>query len=77
MPIYEYTCPECKLKFEMLRPISQAKAEATCPHCHCQAKRVLSPFAALTKSGDGEVAPVAGSSACAGCSSTDCDTCHL
>ena len=24
MPIYEYVCPNCKTKFELLRPMSQA-----------------------------------------------------
>ncbi len=77
MPIYEYVCPDCNLKFELLRPLSRAQEDAVCPRCKCHAKRVFSPFAALSKSESGVTAPVAGSNPCEGCSSTSCDTCGL
>ncbi|MFB0557094.1 MAG: zinc ribbon domain-containing protein, partial [Dehalococcoidia bacterium] len=49
MPIYEYFCPNCKLKFELLRPLSQSDKIASCPHCHTNAKRMLSSFASPSK----------------------------
>ena len=33
MPSYEYRCPKCKTKFELLRPIAARDDEATCPKC--------------------------------------------
>ena len=44
MPIYEYVCPKCNLKFELRRSFSEASEYASCPHCHTSAKRVLSTF---------------------------------
>ena len=31
MPLYEYFCPPCNGKFEVLRPVSKMDAPATCP----------------------------------------------
>ncbi len=45
MPIYEYLCPDCKHKFELVRPFSQATEAVRCPQCHSEAKRLLSTFA--------------------------------
>ncbi|MBP7865585.1 MAG: zinc ribbon domain-containing protein [Acidobacteria bacterium] len=33
MPIYEYECPGCGLKFEMLRPVVGDDGEVRCPAC--------------------------------------------
>lgn len=74
MPIYEYVCPECDLKFEKLRPLSQADTSTPCPRCQQPARRVMSRFASFTKGDNGQTAAVGGSS-CAGCSATDCSTC--
>ncbi len=30
MPIYEYVCPDCDFKFEILRPFSKAGEVASC-----------------------------------------------
>ncbi len=60
MPIYEYCCPKCGLKFELLRPMSKANEDAACPTCKNGAKRAVSSFAAFTKSSSGSSAPVAG-----------------
>lgn len=35
MPIYEYECPACKHKFEILQKMSDA-ALTDCPSCHQQ-----------------------------------------
>ena len=61
MPIYEYVCPSCELKFEMLRPMSRANEKAACPECKKEAERVLSTFACCSVSGSGETTPIAGS----------------
>ena len=62
MPLYEYVCPDCDVKFEKLRPMSDGQA-APCPTCGTDSDRVLSVFAAFSQSAGGEVASVAG----AGC----------
>ena len=33
MPIYEYVCSDCDLKFELIRSLSQAEEGALCPRC--------------------------------------------
>ena len=44
MPIYEYECPyhDNNLRFELLRPISEASNSAPCPQCGKEAQRVVS-----------------------------------
>jgi len=76
MPIYEYVCPHCDCKFELLRRLSQAEEEASCPHCHNSAKRIFSTFASFSKSDSGQTTPLGGSS-CASCDATSCDICNL
>ncbi len=76
MPIYEYVCPACKSKFELLRPFSRASEAADCPRCHQDAERILSTFACLTKDDSGLTAPIGGNS-CASCGATSCSTCGL
>jgi len=74
VPIYEYVCPKCELKFELLRPMSQRDEAVSCPNCKGKAKRVPSSFACFSKDDGGSASSVGGSS-CSGCSSTDCSTC--
>ncbi len=77
MPIYEYSCPDCNVKFELLRPMSRANETATCPRCQKDAERVLSSFACMAKDSAGEISSIGGgSSACSTCSATSCSTCH-
>ncbi len=45
MPLYEYSCPTCDQKFELLRPMSRADEPATCPQGHATLQRLLSVFA--------------------------------
>ena len=58
MPIYEYTCADCKTDFDKLVKISDANAKQDCPECggrHTQKK--LSTFATSGGStGQGAVA---------------------
>lgn len=49
MPIYEYFCSQCKLKFELMRPVSYAGENASCPQCHSESRRVFSPFVAFSR----------------------------
>lgn len=75
MPIYEYRCPHCELKFELLRPFSKADAPATCPKCGGQdTQRLISRFASFSKGSSGETTSLGGGG-CAGCSSGSCAGC--
>jgi putative FmdB family regulatory protein len=75
MPLYEYYCPVCEKKFELLRSMSHASEPAGCPAGHEGAERVISVFSALTKSAEGEVSSMA--SACSSCSAGDCGSCSI
>ena len=75
MPIYEYICTDCGLKFELLRPMSQLDEAAICPGCHNGAQRILSAFASFSRDAGGELTSL-GSSMCSSCSATSCDTCQ-
>jgi putative FmdB family regulatory protein len=76
MPLYEYYCPTCSQKFEILRPMSRSDEPATCPEGHAGAERVVSLFTSLSKADDGSIAPVGGS-ACTACSADTCSTCSI
>jgi putative FmdB family regulatory protein len=41
MPIYEYKCPRCSLKFELMRQFGENGA-ANCPRCQDKAHRIFS-----------------------------------
>lgn len=76
MPIYEYTCSDCELTFELMRPLSEADKDAPCPRCHSQARRIMSPCASFSKSSNGETSRVSGTgSSCAGCGASNCTIC--
>ncbi|MDY6893317.1 MAG: zinc ribbon domain-containing protein [Chloroflexota bacterium] len=76
MPVYEYQCSKCDLRFELLRPMSQVNEGASCPRCNNGANKVLSSFAAFSKSSSGDSAPVGGGSSCGTCSASNCSSCH-
>lgn len=75
MPIYEYSCPECNLKFELLRPLSQAGEAAFCPQCHGKVNRVLSSFS-CSRAASEDLSGAAGSSPCSTCSAVSCNACR-
>jgi putative FmdB family regulatory protein len=77
MPIYEYVCPDCNLKFELLRPLSEASQVAACPRCQNKAKRVFSTFSSFTTDESGLTTRIAGSNPCSSCSTFSCDSCNL
>ncbi|TRZ96595.1 MAG: zinc ribbon domain-containing protein [Dehalococcoidia bacterium] len=78
MPIYEYFCPECNSKFELLRSLSQANEDASCPKCQHAAKRIFSRFVSHSKFSASDYTAMANAaSSCNGCAATSCDSCHL
>jgi putative FmdB family regulatory protein len=40
--MYEYQCPECENRFELLRPAREASLDQPCPSCDADSKRVMS-----------------------------------
>jgi putative FmdB family regulatory protein len=52
MPIYEYECPVCGVRFETLRAIMRADEPAVCPQGHDGGARVISMIASVARSGD-------------------------
>jgi len=76
MPIYEYFCPQCNLKFELLRPLDQSNRTASCPCCHGEADRMVSSFAAASKGAEEGFPPIGGSSSCSTCSALNCAACN-
>ncbi|HEX9767266.1 MAG TPA: zinc ribbon domain-containing protein [Nitriliruptorales bacterium] len=60
MPVYEYRCPTCHDRFELLRSFSQADQPAICPSGHVVAERLVSMPAARVESGG--PLPMAGAS---------------
>ncbi|MGQ9490368.1 MAG: FmdB family zinc ribbon protein [Anaerolineae bacterium] len=77
MPVYEYYCANCELRFEALRPMSQSDTPIACPRCQApDARKVISVFVAISRDG-GSSRLVASSStaSCATCSSGQCATC--
>jgi len=66
MPLYEFFCPPCGVQFEVLRPMSKSDKPALCPSGHETSNRVISLFATLTKSADGQVQPMTAGCACGG-----------
>jgi putative FmdB family regulatory protein len=76
MPIYEYVCLGCHLKFEVFHRAAHNREKTSCPSCQASAGKVLSLFASFSKSPDGESTAIAGGGpSCASCSLPNCDTC--
>ncbi len=78
MPVYEYVCPKCETRFDLLRSMAQADAGTSCPHCHAEgAKRAPSRFASFSRGSDGSSARVSGTGGgCASCGGGSCAGCH-
>jgi len=51
MPVYEYTCPNCRNVFEEWLKISESTENAPCPKCGSQARRIISNTAFVLKGG--------------------------
>lgn len=74
MPIYEYRCQHCGLKFEKLVRMQSAETPE-CPQCgHREVRMELSVFAAITRS----PAPACARPGCAelGCPQAEACSCN-
>lgn len=75
MPMYEYYCPHCEVKFDKLRSFAQADAPARCPECGGEdTRRVISRCASFSRSSDGSTSSPSGGG-CAGCGGGHCSHC--
>lgn len=79
MPIYEYKCNSCDKEFEAL---VMGGSAPECPECDSNdLTRLMSAcgFVSKVTGGGGEttVKSSASSSACSGCSSTNCSSCGI
>jgi len=75
MPIYEYFCPSCKTKFELLRSMNCIDDDALCPTCNIKGQKIPSAFSSMSKNSAGELAPIGGFDKCAGCTQSSCSSC--
>ncbi|NOR82235.1 MAG: zinc ribbon domain-containing protein [Ardenticatenales bacterium] len=73
MPIYEYRCLACDVRFDAMRPMSKAESPATCPRCGLSAGRCASLFSARSSNGKAIAGDKGGS--CSDCSAHSCATC--
>lgn len=48
MPIYEYQCKTCRLKFELKKAFGE-NGQAECPRCEGDAQRLFSPVPIVFK----------------------------
>jgi putative FmdB family regulatory protein len=72
MPIHEYICQNCNLRFDYL--VRALKESIACPRCkHKDLKRLISTFAFSSKDNQGNI--TSSSSGCSGCTSQNCSTC--
>lgn len=76
MPIYEYMCKKCDIKFEIL---IMGSDKPQCPDCkNIKVKRLMSACGFVSKGSGGEtVSASAGASSCSGCSTTNCSSCGV
>jgi putative FmdB family regulatory protein len=44
MPLYEYECPDCHHRFDLIKPRSECNLDSECPQCKSAAKRLISGF---------------------------------
>jgi len=68
MPLYEYYCPKCASKYELVQPMSRSDEPGTCPKGHANGARTIAAFAAVTKGegGDYDSMPSGGGCGCGG-----------
>ncbi len=73
MPIYEYICLDCGLKFEFLRSMSQADEPLNCEECTgTNCSRMISVFFSQS---EGRSATATSQSGCGSCHATSCAGC--
>lgn len=67
MPLYEYRCRTCDVRFDVRRAVADADADATCPAGHEGAVRLLAAFAATGSARSASVgAPLPPTGGCGG-----------
>ncbi len=70
MPMYEYFCPDCNVRFEkLIRHATPENAEGgvACPTCaQTDTRRVLSVFAAVSSGGEQSSMSAGGGGCCCG-----------
>ena len=52
MPLYEYYCPTCRGKFELLTTFEASEGDVVCTKCHGERVRKLFSVFANPRSGD-------------------------
>jgi len=58
MPLYEYRCPACQGRFEVIQHLGTSAAETVCPTCGAQhVERQLSTFAVAAGGASAYAAP--------------------
>jgi putative FmdB family regulatory protein len=78
MPIYEYTCPKCHIRFEQMRSMSMSEEDADCPKCKVRSGRAISKFVSRAGSDMSMLDHMpsgGGGNSCGGCTSSNCSTC--
>jgi putative FmdB family regulatory protein len=74
MPIYEYVCQDCGIRFDALRSIKDADSPIACKDCRSEkTSRKISVF--FAQSGGKSVAGTNGGGGCAGCAGGHCASC--
>ncbi|MGI6143144.1 MAG: FmdB family zinc ribbon protein [bacterium] len=71
MPLFEYYCPKCQARFEILCKASEKPVSPPCPTCNnTETKGILTGFAVR-----GTEKP-SGTTGCSSCHGGNCSTCH-
>jgi putative FmdB family regulatory protein len=74
MPIYEYKCNDCGIRFEVIRSIKDADDPISCKTCLSEHTiRAVSLFYAQSGS---RIITGKSDSSCSGCSHGSCSTCN-
>ncbi|WP_181775850.1 FmdB family zinc ribbon protein [Amycolatopsis pittospori] len=66
MPTYAYRCRECTETFELLRPMSESSAPASCPEGHEDTVKLLTTVALTGSSSGPAPVPAGGGGGCCG-----------
>lgn len=73
MPIYEYLCQDCGVKFDVIRPMKDADSPINCQKCASPStRRAISVFTALS---DGKIVTGNTNTGCNGCMGGSCASC--
>lgn len=72
MPLYEYRCPDCQGRFEVIQHLGANAAETICPSCGAQhVERQLSTFA-VAAGGSSASSKASAAESFAGCGGGQC-----